>query len=117
MSAVIVVCLTAVGFTLLLVGATWWWARSIAEKMRRQDAALRPMEAQTGRCGACDGAGTRIEVSGGRSPSQHMVDCYRCGGTGEPPDDDRIPDLTPSPLAFDLRRLRAWLSQDSPPVH
>lgn len=117
MSAVVVVCLGAVALTLGLVGATLWWARSIAEKMRRQDAALRPREAQTGLCGACDGAGTRIETFTGPVATQHMVSCYRCGGSGEPPDEGRIPDLDPSSLAFDLRRLRAWLSQDSPPVH
>jgi hypothetical protein len=95
-----------VAVTLALVGGTWWWASTIATKMRKQDEQLRPVEAQTHRCGACDGAGTRIEVFVGRSASQEMVTCFRCGGTGDPPAAGRIPDLMPSPLAFRVRRLR-----------
>jgi hypothetical protein len=104
-TAVLVVLAVAVALTLTLVGATWWWARTISGKVRQQDHELRPVEEQTGRCGACDGAGTRIEVFAGRSASQSMVTCFRCGGTGEPPEAGRIPDLMPSPLGLHVRQL------------
>ena len=105
-TAVLVVFAVAVALTFALVGATWWWARTISSKMRQQDHELRPVEEETGRCGACDGAGTRIEVFVGRSASEAMVTCFRCGGTGEPPEEGRIPDLMPSPLGLNLRQLR-----------
>jgi hypothetical protein len=105
-TAALVVFGIAVAVTLTLVGGTWLWSRAIAKKMRRQDANLRPIEAETGRCGACDGAGTRIDVFVGRSASERMVTCFRCGGTGEPPDEGRVPALMPSPLALHVRQLR-----------
>jgi hypothetical protein len=103
---VLVVLTVVLSVTVVLIVGTWWWARSIAEKMRQQDRKLRPTEAGTGHCGACNGAGTRIESLVGRSASEQMVTCFRCGGTGEPPDEDWVPGLMPSPVGLHVRQLR-----------
>jgi len=105
-TAVLVVLAIAAAVTLAVVAVMSLWARNIAAKMKKLDAELRPVEAETGRCGACDGAGTRIEVFASRGASQGIVTCFRCGGTGKPPPPDRIPDLMPSPLGLQVRQLR-----------
>jgi hypothetical protein len=105
--AVLVVITVVALAALLIVGGTWWWARRITERMRRQDTELRPIEAETGRCAACDGAGTRIEgLPGVPQATQGQVQCYRCGGTGLPPPPGRVPDLAPTALGLTLRQLR-----------
>ncbi|TMK89131.1 MAG: hypothetical protein E6G57_03095 [Actinobacteria bacterium] len=107
MGAVAVVIGIVVLAAILLTAGTWWWARTIASRMKRQDAEFRPLEAKTDRCAACDGVGTRLEaLPGWPQGTPGEVRCYRCGGTGLPPTKDHVPDLWPTPLGLTLRRLR-----------
>jgi hypothetical protein len=73
-----------------VAGLTFLMMRKAAAKAADIDRRLRPVEAKTGRCGACDGAGTRIEVVRSRlGASQVQRTCWRCGGSGLPPEIDQ----------------------------
>lgn len=64
-------------------------ARKASARMAELDASFRPIEAQTGVCEACEGAGTRLEAVDSLVPVE-MRTCYRCGGDGVPPPPGRF---------------------------
>lgn len=97
--------------TVALVGGTWFVTRLMSQPMEALDARLRPQEARTGRCGVCDGTGTRVEhaPSDIGSPVGTVV-CFRCGGTGEPLPDGEIARLPgASTEGYHLRRVGDYL--------
>jgi hypothetical protein len=96
-----------VGFTCILTGLTFVVARRAAARMSALDARLRPIEAETGKCAVCDGAGSRIEViTGPHSVEDAIVTCFRCGGTGLPlPPGETSRLILPSPGGFQLRQI------------
>lgn len=59
--------------------------RHVDRRLAELEPGLRAEEAETGRCGACHGAGSRMEVtsSGAHAGLREMV-CYRCHRTGAP---------------------------------
>jgi hypothetical protein len=104
---VVLVVIVASVVSALMVGITFRLARKASAQMTNLDAELRPQEQRTGRCAACDGAGTRVEAFPGRSgPTVQMVDCFRCGGNGLPLPPGEIARLPgASPLRRSIRQL------------
>lgn len=71
----------------LMVGVSFVAARRLADRAAALDAKLRPIESRSGRCEACEGAGTRIESRPTVANASNVArsTCFRCGGTGLPP--------------------------------
>ncbi len=103
----VIVFVLITAMTVAIVGGTYLLTRLMAEPMEALDARLRPQESRTGRCGVCDGTGTRIE----HAPSDvgspvATVACFRCGGSGEPLPPGEIARLPgASAEGYQLRRL------------
>ena len=116
MLEVFTVLAAASAVSVLVAGVTFCLARSASAQMTKLDAELRPQEQRTGRCAACDGAGTRIETFPGRSgPNVQMVDCFRCGGDGLPlpsGQTGRLP--AASPLRHTIGQLKQALELRRP---
>ncbi len=93
--------------TVVIVGGTFLVTRLLARPMEALDTRLRAEEARTGRCGVCDGAGTRTEhaPSDFGSPAG-TVTCFRCGGSGEPLPPGEIARLPgASPEGYQLHQI------------
>ncbi|MDQ1357656.1 MAG: hypothetical protein QOG44_2029 [Acidimicrobiaceae bacterium] len=108
--------LTIVGMSIAIVV---WLAFVFVAREKRESEILamdpnwRLEEEATGRCAACQGAGTRLEVRALPTLSTlARVTCFRCGGTGEPPPLEIVqqwPKYWPGP-AQAVRQQRLWLT-------
>jgi len=75
----------SISFAAVAVGFLMW-RRRVDAQYAAQDLAFRCVEANTGKCAACDGAGRRLQIHAGPTASSlASVVCFRCGGRGEPP--------------------------------
>jgi len=112
----VIQALTIVGVSIAIVAsiAFVFVAREKREsELWAMDPNWRLEEEATGRCAACQGAGTRLEVSALATLSTlARVTCFRCGGTGEPPPPDIVqqwPKYWSGPTQV-IRQERLWLT-------
>jgi hypothetical protein len=85
--AIVVIFCVAFALAGTLAAVSFLGSRRFANRMALLDARLRPLEAVSGRCEACQGAGTRLEPQPVPASGAVMgrATCFRCGGTGLPP--------------------------------
>lgn len=94
LSGEVIQALTIVGVSVAIVA---WIAFVFVGQEKRESEILamdpnwRLEEEATGRCAACQGAGTRLEVRALPTLSTlARVSCFRCGGNGKPPPPDVV---------------------------
>jgi hypothetical protein len=111
----VIQALTIVAGSMAIVA---WIAFVLVAHERREseivamDPIWRLEEEATGRCAACQGAGTRLEIRALPTLSTlARVTCFRCGGNGEPPPSDIVRQWPKSvgPARF-VRQEREWLA-------
>jgi hypothetical protein len=112
----VIQALTIVGVSIAIIA--WLGLVLVAREKRgsefvAMDPNWRLEEEATGRCAACQGAGTRLEVRALPTLSTlARVVCFRCGGTGDPPPLDVVqqwPKYWPGQAEF-VRQQRVWLT-------
>jgi hypothetical protein len=112
LSCAVIQALTIVGVSIVITAVVAFIVLSPGKGALELDPEFRVEESRTGRCAACQGAGTRLEVRAGPTASTlARVTCFRCGGSGEPPPDGVVrqapKDFGPAKL---VRIERDWWS-------
>ena len=96
LAADVLVVVACTALAVALGGVTFLLTRRAAADARAVDRRLRPQEATTGRCGACDGRGWRKETVTLRGGVERRTKTrWRCDGSGQPPSVEPVSGLPP----------------------